>query len=421
MLIFISDLHFVDETAGKHNVPSRAFQGFFEDINKYSIKPEEIRIVFLGDIFDINRSTHWLEVEESERPWGDMENKRDKIEGHANRILNEIIKKNEATFQMFREPLEGRLPVEPERVYVPGNHDRLCNVFDSLRTKVKKNLRIPVNPEPFPPLYDDMAFGNKYGVLARHGHEYDEWNYEEDPALVPIGDLITTEIAARLPYTILQHVGNSIPPKEKENLRRNLEDIENVRPFPAAIFNWLFYQVSKNRDLKKKIEQALAEIVNNFTGLEYLGKWYKKHDKFLAFDEADKIQAALTLFRRFNIDLAEKAMRVFAGIFGSSAALSLDNSDKVLAGKAEEFLTHEPDYSYCVFGHTHNPIQVPIRTTERGIEQVYLNTGTWRKKYVQDRSNGFIGWKNLSYTIFYSREENKDQLFETWTGTLKEA
>ena len=31
-------------------------------------------------------------------------------------------------------------PVEPERVYVPGNHDRLCNLYPSLRERVRRAL-----------------------------------------------------------------------------------------------------------------------------------------------------------------------------------------------------------------------------------------------------------------------------------------
>ena len=60
MLIFISDLHFVDGTAGEHNVPTDAFKIFFEDISglsdwfaKKGRKIEEIKLVFLGDIFDL--------------------------------------------------------------------------------------------------------------------------------------------------------------------------------------------------------------------------------------------------------------------------------------------------------------------------------------------------------------------------------
>jgi len=36
MLVFISDLHFVDETAGKHNIPAKAFKKFLESIKLHS-------------------------------------------------------------------------------------------------------------------------------------------------------------------------------------------------------------------------------------------------------------------------------------------------------------------------------------------------------------------------------------------------
>ncbi len=70
MLVFISDLHFIDETAGGHNIPAQAFKGAFEDICNSCDEPEEVRIVFLGDIFDLLRTTYWLKVPEADRPWG---------------------------------------------------------------------------------------------------------------------------------------------------------------------------------------------------------------------------------------------------------------------------------------------------------------------------------------------------------------
>ena len=97
-----------------------------------------------------------------------------------------------------------------------------------------------------------------------------------------------------------------------------------------------------------------------------------------------------------------------------------DNSDRALINASKEFLTHTSDCSYMVMGHTHNPLQVPIRITSAGWEQHYLNTGTWRKRYAQGLAGDFMGLKQLTYVVFYSRDENPDQFFETWTGTLKE-
>jgi len=428
MLIFISDLHFVDETAGKHNIPTKAFEGVFEDLKKYSGKPSEVKIIFLGDVFDINRTTYWLGVDESERPWGDMEKNSGKIEIHTNKIMDDILSINRDTFDIFKGSLANIFGVEPERIYIPGNHDRICNLFPTLRAKVRENLGITVDSTPFPHLYDDGEFGNKYGVLARHGHEYDIWNYEgtdnfgdSDYAQIPIGDLITTEIAARLPYTVRKHVGNSLPPEQIDHLKRNLEEIENVRPY-TAMFDWLFYQVRENPHIKKEIEEALDEIVKNFNKLQYLKRWYKRHDKWnlFTYDEADKLQTVIRMFKFIDLESAEGLMKIYTQIFGSPDNLPMDNSDKTLIEKAREFLTRKSEYRHCIMGHTHTALQVPIRVTSKGLDQVYLNTGTWRARHVKGLDGGFVTLKNLTYTTVYSQEENKFQQFESWTGSLKE-
>ncbi|MFZ0931870.1 MAG: metallophosphoesterase [Syntrophobacteraceae bacterium] len=207
MLVFISDLHFIDETAGGHNIPAQAFRGAFEDICRSCKEPEEVRIVFLGDIFDLLRTTYWLKVPEAERPWGDIDKNSKTIEAHANNIIDQILQKNSETFGIFQNLTDVcHLPVE--KVYIPGNHDRLCNIFDSLRDKVRAGLGMPPDTAPFPHSYDDLQYNNRYGVFARHGHEFDQWNYEgttnytdADYARVPIGDPITTELVASLPDT----------------------------------------------------------------------------------------------------------------------------------------------------------------------------------------------------------------------------
>ena len=39
MIVFISDLHFVDETAGKQNIPTSAFKLFLSNLETHSKKP----------------------------------------------------------------------------------------------------------------------------------------------------------------------------------------------------------------------------------------------------------------------------------------------------------------------------------------------------------------------------------------------
>jgi UDP-2,3-diacylglucosamine pyrophosphatase LpxH len=92
MLVFISDLHFVDGTAGEHNLSPQAFEYFFEDLVSIAGKPsnkiKEIKIVLLGDIFDLLRTEKWFLFDENQRPWGNDEGE---IEKHAQEILNDLL------------------------------------------------------------------------------------------------------------------------------------------------------------------------------------------------------------------------------------------------------------------------------------------------------------------------------------------
>lgn len=435
MLVFISDLHFIDETAGGHNIRTKAFKGAFKDIFHYCRKPEELRIVFLGDIFDLLRTTYWLKVPEAERPWGDINKNWKTVEAHANNIMDKIVQKNSHTFYIFQNLTEMcRLRVKLEKVYIPGNHDRLCNIFDSLRRKVRAALGMPPDTAPFPHSYDDLQYGNRYGVFARHGHEFDQWNYEgttnytnADYAQVPIGDPITTELVASLPYTIMNYVKQMASPPlpdQLKALKRNLQEIDNVRP-NSAVMQWLFYQVQEKSDIRNEINLAVKDITQNFNSLDMVKRWYKRHRTLYPFapGSSDMLQAAIKMFKRLDVGAAEYIVTIFNTIkraFGLSDGIQPGKADKTLIKAAQDFLTDNSAYRYVAMGHTHNALEVPISVTESGMDQVYFNTGTWRKRYTQGRSNGFIGTKYLTYTIFYTQKENRDQMFETWTGSLQE-
>ncbi len=69
MLVFLSDVHMTDGSSGETIKPT-AFRIVAENICKLAdtVKPlEEMRLVLLGDIFDIIRSAQWLA--NAVRPW----------------------------------------------------------------------------------------------------------------------------------------------------------------------------------------------------------------------------------------------------------------------------------------------------------------------------------------------------------------
>jgi len=436
MLVFISDLHFVDGTAGEHNLSSRAFEYFFDDLaaiaKKASNHIKEIKLVFLGDIFDLLRTEKWFGCPVDERPWG---TKEQAIETNAQTIFDAIKNhaENDKSFRIIRQGipnLQARCNLEsaPTVTYVPGNHDRLCNRYVSLRREVCDTLGIPLSQhdpaDPFSHSFQDLA----HGAFARHGHEYDKYNYEggnsytlADYQRVPIGDPITTELVARLPYEMAQRIApiQWLTPAEKKNIISNFQEIENVRPVSATV-EWLLYKVRQERRIKEIVEDAVQAVVDYFDDLAFVKKWYERHDKWTEWlDEADKIQALLFLLRNFKIYRTEQLWKL------ALEAEEYFSKDDLLEAAPREYEHLDSRIRYVVYGHTHDPLVAAIRSFPGDpfpLEQVYLNTGTWRGRFYRaTQDNSFIGWKNMTYVIFYKEDERATgfPVFETWTGALK--
>ncbi len=447
MLVFISDLHFVDGSAGRHNINPRAFDYFFDDlvaiVGKESNTIKEIKLVLLGDVFDLLRTEKWFPFPENERPWGYDEAA---VENHANEILAAILtyRENDQTFRTIRDGVQGlkdrcqqfarcRLESDPRLFYIPGNHDRLVNKYSSLRVEVCKCLGIPLdqhNPaEPFPHEYEDL----RYGVFARHGHEFDIFNYESgasytmpDYERVPIGDPMTTELVARLPYEADLYLhGQGMSEAERQPIKARLQEIENVRPLSATI-EWLLYRVQQEEDaiVREAIEAAIVQSVEIFNGLNYVKLWYERHDRWEnPMDEADKIQTLLFLLSKFRLSALNDILHLVDKVKG----LGFLAKDDLLAAAPQELAPLDPRFHYVVHGHTHDPLVAALRADpapsgDSPLDQVYLNTGTWRARYYQGSvDNSFMSWKNMTYVIFYRDDERTGRKadFETWTGALK--
>ncbi|MCK9375292.1 MAG: hypothetical protein M0P73_03975 [Syntrophobacterales bacterium] len=446
MLVFISDLHFVDGSAGEHNPPVEAFEYFFEDLvsiaGKDSNQIKEIKIILLGDVFDLLRTEKWFKFDEDERPWGYNEAK---IEDHANEILSGILAKNSQPFRTLRDGIKNlkgrcqrfaqcRLESEPRLFYIPGNHDRLVNKYSSLRVEVCKCLGIPRDwhspADPFPHTHEDL----RYGVFARHGHEFDIFNYESgasytlpDYERVPIGDPITTELVARLPYEAdLYLQGQGLSEAERQPIKARLQEIENVRPLAATI-EWLLYRLQQEEEpvVKEAIESAINKSIVLFEQLNYVHLWYERHDLSAnPIDEADKIQTFLFLLKRLKLSVLDELFHLVDRVKGAGFFLK----DDLREAAPQELPRLDPRFRYVVYGHTHEPLVAALRSDPplagdlRPLEKVYLNTGTWRARYYQaSEDNSFMSWKNMTYVIFYREDERTGRMadFETWTGTLK--
>ncbi len=72
MLIIVSDLHLMDGSSGQHYLGVDVFQRIFRDLGTKAREAgaKDIKIVFLGDIFDLIRTEQWFTIDPEERPWG---------------------------------------------------------------------------------------------------------------------------------------------------------------------------------------------------------------------------------------------------------------------------------------------------------------------------------------------------------------
>jgi len=433
VLAIMSDLHFVDGTAGKHNVPQKAFEMVFDHLVERAkkAKAEEVKILLLGDIVDFLRTERWLEpdVKPEDKPWAIKSPNLNRREEISKKILESIRNENKDTFDLFKNAgpnkFNGR---QFEAIYVPGNHDRLLLEFPSLMNLLVDWMGVTFKTEPHTYLSQD------YSVFARHGHEYDVWNYEggldyslDDYIKVPIGDPITTDLVTRLPYRAAEIAGGQFP-----DLKEKLQEVDNVRPL-TAVFKWLFEEFrawpEKVRDV---VEEAVDDAIGDFNRLDYVREWNKKHDRPLWPDAADLLQGILLWAEKFKVTRADAAMKLYE-LYDKF----IPDQEPARGARADFARLLQPgsgheDIGFVVHGHTHTPVQIAVSV--KGGEQkpkqerVYLNTGTFRSRHHEALERGFITWKELTYLIFYNGKETEtlgwplagQPSYETWSGTRKD-
>ena len=466
MLVVISDLHFVDGTAGEHNLPSGAFKSvFLSDISSLAKGKEakEIKLLLMGDIVDLIRSEQWFDEKLEDRPWGtnglaDIEKPRPEstTEQRCLKILgqmpdngskdavekNTILYQNWDTFEFFRKfketvqnEFQNRLPVEI--IYIPGNHDRLCNLYPSVRDELTKMLGLTKNGYT---IQGDLA-NNKwwyrydftdeaYGVYARHGHQYDFWNYgggndhsHHAHLKASIGDLFATEFAVKLPYKVAS-LQNKYP-EITDELSASLKDMDNVRPL-SYVMEWFYYRI-KNEDrgnTRKALDDAFDQVVKELLDIEFVQQWRspKTH-----IDEA--LRAISSRWLRWipkalvdRLD-TEDILPLIMGATGSTNDPEKD--PYIRAAYGENMWKENKNIQFILYGHTHKPLIQPL-DGEGGREVLYINTGTWRERIFKtiglDKSPDFVKLKQMTYLAFYREDEDVNNKatgtvsFDMWTG-----
>ena len=418
MLVFLSDAHLTDGSSGETIKPT-AFRIFADQLKKLAdtVSPlQEVRVVLLGDIFDIIRSTQWLT--ESVRPW-DPESEAQKVV--VENILEQILAKNVDSLSVFgelRNYLNGK-GVTFEVDYIIGNHDWLVNRYPSCRSLVAKALGISSANVP---MFPSELFEPEYKVFARHGDIYDKFNHTGDRNASSIGDAIVIELLNKYPQMVeagmnALAIQNKVTPKERKKISDLLKELDNIRPILDAP-SWVIMVKNKceNEAVRQLIEESWERCVDEFFELSFI----KEQDIPFWPDSIDLLQVALHLSSRTSKKLLEKVSELKDRFLPSK-----------LEGSYHEKAFTEPkvrsrEANFVLYGHTHDQLLIPMdqEPTKEGSVQdkVYFNTGTWRKTWNKvhfDPANReFVGWHVLTYVAVFKPEENGPYNFEVWNGVL---
>ena len=245
MLVVLSDLH-LSEDKSTHIGIRKSYRNLSPDTYRtYLLELDQLAkandighldFVLAGDIFEITRSSVWLETEK--RPYIDNDeiSPGSDMEKIVLDILNNIAceERVAGTLQLFQE-IQNNFDAYVKLHLILGNHDRLLNATPSIRTRVRELLGLEPSATIFPShlIFDDWL--GKPFCLVRHGHEYDPTNFalniqklNEIPTSIPLsaygnaclGDIITIEYGASLPWIFEQIYGEEAIQEDETLLAR---------------------------------------------------------------------------------------------------------------------------------------------------------------------------------------------------------
>jgi UDP-2,3-diacylglucosamine pyrophosphatase LpxH len=432
MLAVLSDLHFTDETTAC-NVHGSAFEYLGDAIVSASKKgTHEVHLLLLGDIFDLVRTSYWLKngIARERRPWGGhlsrasgMNSDADAVERQFNDIFSAII---ERTSTRGLIDMINMLPAATGKqvtvTFVPGNHDRIFNNIASLGGRLGAliegvELRIA-----------NRLHAPEYGVLARHGHEWDPichgfefangvlgrdpWLKRFDPSayeVMAIGEPITAELMAGFLYRTRMLIGT--PNDDDRVFLRNLQDANNLRPM-LQMFHWIGWHTkerwSKYEDL---LAEAIRESLEDLLSSSLAARWDRMRPDLLAWgDITDHLSHVATLLNRGH-GLEPLRTLVLAGVKLKSALrffLRDDDDDDLVRGAEEEYRELDDDrIQYILYGHTHEARHDCFHAAQDGRVRMYINTGTYLPLIERSRDGlSYASAHQMTMAFFYRDDED---------------
>lgn len=410
MIIFVSDLHLTDGTSGTTIKPG-AFEKFVKQVDDmvYPETVQDVKVVFLGDILDVIRSTKWLDS--GARPW---DANSQELKDKTTKIVEAIVSSpNNKACGKYLSDLKDKLKKKKVQnitfEYVIGNHDWLINRYPETRRLAADFLCMDYPADREVPKFEGDFYNSPHKVFARHGDIHDPFNFEGNRDASSLGDAIVIDLLNKFPDAVGKKAKN---PDEKA-LVGQLKEIDNVRPLIDAP-KWIQgFCAGKKKEEERLVKETWDEIVDQFFRIKFI----KDHDSWWPLDKVDGLQALLTISKglpmRALSSLPLKRFNLERGDYQKKAS----EEHSALANEAE----------FIIYGHTHEHMMVPldvVQTRAGVLNKLYINTGTWRRTHQQteiedpQQNIEFMSWDVMTFVAIYQGKERQGRRFEVWNGSL---
>lgn len=439
MLAIISDLHLTDGSTCE-TINAGAFRQYVHILSSqaeaacWRRKPsqdagvfeplERVDVILLGDILDVIRSEHWFST--LIRPWSAS----DTLLPDVTAITRGILRHNEEALACFRA-LNGQLPIVASHTgevinipihfhYMVGNHDWFFHLrgeaWNALRAEICAAMSLANDPtQPFPHLMEESGplatLCERHRVYLQHGDVHDSINYQaaQGRDASSLGDAIVVETLNGFPRRVKQELGLS----DRDPLYLALKEADNIRPLlalPQYLLACLDHYATKAQ--QQKIHQLWAEAYQPFLDLPFVHSL----DKPWQFDTVDMLQAFFSFQQVVPLAWQSDISRFVERFIKTESYREQALKEPYLkSGKAD----------FVVYGHTHSAEMVPLCVTDdEGVrhEQIYLNTGTWRRAHQRGIGQGkgfpFVHFHVMTYAFFYKDDERFGRRHEMWQGSL---
>jgi UDP-2,3-diacylglucosamine pyrophosphatase LpxH len=316
----------------------------------------------------------------------------------------------------------GRRPVNVAIHYLVGNHDWFFHLrgkrADALRRNVVERMGLANSAtEPFPHDPDESPvvreLFRQHQVLARHGDIFDPFNYEGDRDASSLGDAIVVELLNRFPAVIEDQLGNVLPRPCLDGLR----EVDNVRPLlvvPAWV-DGLLRRTCPDPQTAKRVKAVWDQLADEFLRLDFV----RQRDKWFQFNDlVDKLEWALKFSRGVSIRTLDRMLALWQRFFDRDGQSFHQHAFGEQAFKSRTA-------RHIVYGHTHRHEIMPLDSClmPGGLyEQMYLNSGTWRRVHElarwQPAEQEFQSYYVMTYLAFFKDGERGGRSFESWSGGL---